>query len=128
MHADPPTMENHHHALPGITNNTYYLVCRFCNEFKPRAMFADKTTSSCEHEFDSFEQITAQLKRGASNNDFLALTPENAICVACLHAHVSAAKTSRIPCPLSSRTSGPCRAKFKAGDIQRLLTNAEFKR
>lgn len=115
-------MENRH-ALPGGIDCTYYLICRFCNEFKSRAMFASQTTSRCTHPFDSFEHILRELRHGASNNDFLALTPDNAICTACLHAHVSAAATARIRCPLA-----PCTAFFQHADIQRLLTPAEFTR
>lgn len=115
-------MENRH-PLPSGTDCTYYLICRFCNEFRSRAMFASQTTSRCAHPFDSFARILQQLQRGASNNDFLALTPTNAICTVCLHAHVSAAATTRIKCPLA-----PCTAGFQHADVQRLLTPAEFTR
>lgn len=115
-------MENRH-ALPSGTDCTYYLICRFCNEFRSRSMFASKTTSRCQHPFDSFAKILAQLQRGASNNDFLALTPKNAICAVCLHTYVSGAETARIICPLAQ-----CSAKFLSADVQRLLTPAEFTR
>lgn len=120
-------MENRH-ALPAGIDCVYYLVCRFCNEFKPRSMFAEKTTSGCRHPFDSFAAVSALLERGVSNNDFLVLTPENAICTACLCKHVSTARAATITCPLQRPGSAtPCSSQFTAADIQRLLTASEFK-